>query len=251
MRLDRASRRGFWCSTTGNNPPLKLGPVVLQRVVELVWARRHALRLRQVAVGVRLTLAPRLTSILDTFSTTLYSTFGISPPSAASMKSLLSHIPIVLKQVIGLPAFILVGCVVCAWLILIEFGSITSRRPSPGARLPPVEIKPAALEIRKLADPLFNPTLRRPETASSANNADSPLRDVRLTGVVFTASTGPRWDRSRLQRFWSAIGNGGQRLYVLPGLDLVVAITAGNYDTPDQWVPPTRVMREVVLPSIV
>jgi len=51
MRLDRASRRGFWCSTTGNNPPLKLGLVVLQRVVELVWARRHALRLRQVAAG--------------------------------------------------------------------------------------------------------------------------------------------------------------------------------------------------------
>jgi hypothetical protein len=29
-----------------------------------------------------------------------------------------------------------------------------------------------------------------------------------------------------------------------------VAITAGNYDTPDQWVPPTRVIREVVLPAI-
>src|SRR5215471_20801781 len=67
---------------------------------------------------------------------------------------------------------------------------------------------------------------------------------------AFTVSTGPRWDRSRLQRVWSAIGNGGQRLYVLPGLDLAVAITAGNYDTPDQWVPPARVMREVVLPSI-
>jgi hypothetical protein len=100
------------------------------------------------------------------------------------MKSLLSHIPIVLRQMIGLPAFILVGCVVCAWLILTEFGSITSHRPSPGARLPTEEIKPAAPEIRKLADPLFNPTLRRPETASSANDADSPLRDVRLTGVV-------------------------------------------------------------------
>ena len=86
------------------------------------------------------------------------------------MKSLLSHIPIVLKQMIGLPAFILVGCVVCAWLILTEFGSITSHRPSPGARLPTEEIKPAAPEIRKLADPLFNPTLRRPETASSAND---------------------------------------------------------------------------------
>ena len=29
-----------------------------------------------------------------------------------------------------------------------------------------------------------------------------------------------------------------------------VAVLAGNYDTPDQWVPPTRVMREVVLASI-
>jgi hypothetical protein len=100
------------------------------------------------------------------------------------MKSLLSHIPIVLKQVIGLPTFILVGSVVCAWLILTEFGSIISHRPPPGARLPTEEIKPAAPEIRKLADPLFNPTLRRPETASSANDADSSLRDVRLTGVV-------------------------------------------------------------------
>lgn len=99
-------------------------------------------------------------------------------------KSLLSHVPIVLKQMIGLPAFILVGCMVCAWLIFTEFGPIISHRPSPEARLPPVEIKSAALEIQKLADPLFDPTLRRPETASSADDADSPLRDVRLTGVV-------------------------------------------------------------------
>jgi CubicO group peptidase (beta-lactamase class C family) len=71
-----------------------------------------------------------------------------------------------------------------------------------------------------------------------------------LGKFAFTVSTGPRWDRSRLEHFWSAIGNGGQRLFVFPGLDLVVAITAGNYDTPDQWVPPTRVIREVVLPAI-
>jgi CubicO group peptidase (beta-lactamase class C family) len=71
-----------------------------------------------------------------------------------------------------------------------------------------------------------------------------------LGKFAFTVSTGPRWERSRLERFWSAIGNGGQRLFVFPGLDLVVAITAGNYDTPDQWVPPTRVIREVVLPAI-
>jgi hypothetical protein len=37
---------------------------------------------------------------------------------------------------------------------------------------------------------------------------------------------------------------------VLPGLKLAVAITAGNYDAEGQSMPPTRVMREVVLPAI-
>jgi CubicO group peptidase (beta-lactamase class C family) len=66
----------------------------------------------------------------------------------------------------------------------------------------------------------------------------------------FTISTRPRWDRSQLERVWCAAGNGGQRLYVFPGLDLAAAITAGNYDTPDRGVLPTRVIREVVLPAI-
>src|ERR1700756_5152244 len=52
---------------------------------------------------------------------------------------------------IRLPAFIIVGCVVCAGLILIEFGSVSSHRPLPEARLPPAEVEPAAPEIRKLA----------------------------------------------------------------------------------------------------
>lgn len=54
----------------------------------------------------------------------------------------------------------------------------------------------------------------------------------------------------RLDRWVGCFGQGGQRLFVMPDLDLVVAITAGNYGTPDQWVPPIRVMREAVLASL-
>src|SRR5215469_718755 len=84
------------------------------------------------------------------------------------------------------PALILAGCAVGAGLIFVEFGSISDHRPSSGARLPPTEIESAAPEIRNRADVLFSPEHLPPETPSSAE-ADSLLRDVRLTGVV----TGP------------------------------------------------------------
>jgi len=69
--------------------------------------------------------------------------------------------------------------------------------------------------------------------------------------MAFSVPSGPRWNRNRLERFQGAYGNGGQRLWVFPGMDLVVAVTAGNYDTPDQWVPSLRVLREAVLASVV
>jgi CubicO group peptidase (beta-lactamase class C family) len=56
---------------------------------------------------------------------------------------------------------------------------------------------------------------------------------------------GVRWER-----MVSAIGNGGQRLFLLPRLDLAVAITAGNYDTSEGWRPPLVVLRDVLLPAL-
>jgi CubicO group peptidase (beta-lactamase class C family) len=58
------------------------------------------------------------------------------------------------------------------------------------------------------------------------------------------------WAAGRLERMWAAQGEGGQRLFIIPALQLVIAITAGNYLKEDQWIPPTRVLREVILGSI-
>jgi CubicO group peptidase (beta-lactamase class C family) len=59
------------------------------------------------------------------------------------------------------------------------------------------------------------------------------------------------WAVGRLERMWMAQGEGGQRLFLIPALQLVVAITAGNYLKDDQGIPPTRALREVILGSLV
>src|SRR5262249_62276491 len=69
-----------------------------------------------------------------------------------------------------------------------------------------------------------------------------------LIDIAFGKPKG--WAPGRLERMWMAQGEGGQRLFVIPALQLVVAITAGNYLKEDQWIPPTRVLREVILASI-
>jgi CubicO group peptidase (beta-lactamase class C family) len=58
------------------------------------------------------------------------------------------------------------------------------------------------------------------------------------------------WALGRLERMWMAQGEGGQRLFIIPALQLVVAMTAGNYGKQDQGIPPARVLREVILESI-
>jgi hypothetical protein len=50
----------------------------------------------------------------------------------------------------------------------------------------------------------------------------------------------------------SAVGWGGQRLSIVPGLDLVVAMNAGNYRRPimEQGRISTALMMELVLPIL-
>jgi CubicO group peptidase (beta-lactamase class C family) len=66
-----------------------------------------------------------------------------------------------------------------------------------------------------------------------------------LGEVVFIVPDGPR-----REPWIAAMGNGGQRLYVLPRLDLLIVVTAGNYNRRDQGTPPNRVLTEVVLPNL-
>ena len=44
-----------------------------------------------------------------------------------------------------------------------------------------------------------------------------------------------------------AIGNGGQRIWVVPSRDLVVVITAGLYDTPNQGKAPFDILAAILL----
>jgi CubicO group peptidase (beta-lactamase class C family) len=57
--------------------------------------------------------------------------------------------------------------------------------------------------------------------------------------------------RNGAELTWAAgVGYGGQRLYVVPALDLVVMVNAGLYSSPLQGVIPLGIFTRVVLPAV-
>ncbi|MEU5531442.1 serine hydrolase [Micromonospora chersina] len=70
--------------------------------------------------------------------------------------------------------------------------------------------------------------------------------------TTWGAQYGYQWYIETIEghRVVAGMGNGGQRLFVLPDLGLTVAVTAGNYDDPDQWRTPLTVLGRVILPAM-
>ena len=78
----------------------------------------------------------------------------------------------------------------------------------------------------------------------------SPLR-LSLVRRSISPSASRKAGRRRLERMWMAQGEGGQRLFMLPALQLAHRASPPATTAPhDQWIPPNRVLREVVLASI-
>ncbi len=61
---------------------------------------------------------------------------------------------------------------------------------------------------------------------------------------------GYHWWIAKRWRWVVAFGNGGQRMTLLPKANIVLVVTAGNYNTPDAWKVPVGVLVNVVLPSL-
>jgi CubicO group peptidase (beta-lactamase class C family) len=78
----------------------------------------------------------------------------------------------------------------------------------------------------------------------------TPIGDGRDYGRLWYLGTMATPALAGPRRWIAGFGNGGQRLWLMPDAKLAVVIHCGNYNTPDQWVAPVRIWREIVLANL-
>jgi len=69
-------------------------------------------------------------------------------------------------------------------------------------------------------------------------------------GYLWFLGAAPVAEPKKQLKWMGGFGNGGQRLWLMPDVGLSAVIMSGNYNAPDAWVTPTRVWREIVIPSL-
>jgi CubicO group peptidase (beta-lactamase class C family) len=77
-----------------------------------------------------------------------------------------------------------------------------------------------------------------------------PTGDGRDYGYLWYFGSIPVPALPKPGRWIGAFGNGGQRLWLMPAVDLATVVTSGKYNQPDQWVTPIRIWREIVLANL-
>ncbi|MEM7365137.1 MAG: serine hydrolase, partial [Pseudomonadota bacterium] len=113
--------------------------------------------------------------------------------------------------------------------------------PASGLRLSPLDL--AKVGRMLLNRGLWDGHVVVPESWISEST-------VRRVVVDQDMSYGYHWWVASHWNWYAAFGNGGQRMTVLPGLDAVLVVTAGNYDKPDAWRVPVSVLADFVVPYL-